>query len=708
MATAEIDDFSLLAPPAKRLRLDNELTTIDSPIPTDDMDDFYGTNEQPIASASVNEGPNRGPSAQGSAPPTQFAIPGLGRLGNASIALEQTAEVPPPVLAEEIKETDKDSSTQEELNTKMSGLEDSAPGPTLHIPGKMDVEIEEAAAFSELNAPEKVDVRADDGTAASEVENVERMDVERTGVDETALYTAPAVQTPREADLKDTESQPLTHALEALLGGLDTPAVLSPLIGTEPTAEPIKDDNPEWEVDSSPYESSSDDSSSDDSSEEDSEEDGDTAYKLLSPEEQARILMEGDGGSDDESGAAKTKGAGGQLRTKNEVPEEIIAKPDVTITPEMRIEELGVVEAVVENIILIKAKTSGEYSALESGSVLCLADRSVFGVVSETLGRVQQPLYTVRFTNGTDITDANLSVGTEVFYSEQHAKFALTQVLRAYKGSDASNLHDEEVGDEEIEFSDDEAEAEHKRKLKQKKIGQRGGKMQQNGGHGRAGPHGHPLQQLHLPTDNGSLNYDDAEDDGPYKPLARPSGFADTVGRSEAPQEGAYTPGVPNRGRGEFRGRGRGDRGRGRGDRGRGRGRGGFQDRRDKSGFSQTPQDHPQQSPASSQTMSPYSPGTAFSQSPAVTLNTNNPYSPHSQTQYSPQQPTWPQFPLQSFQQQYQGFSNTPNGWPNMPPPPPLPSGAFINPAFFAGNQQGPPNHWQQGQQNRRGPGGPS
>jgi hypothetical protein len=38
------------------------------------------------------------------------------------------------------------------------------------------------------------------------------------------------------------------------------------------------------------------------------------------------------------------------------------------------------------------------------------------------------------------------------------------------KGSDASNVHDEEVGDDEIEFSDDEAEAMYKRQLKRKYV----------------------------------------------------------------------------------------------------------------------------------------------------------------------------------------------------------------------------------------------
>src|SRR5271170_2575845 len=99
------------------------------------------------------------------------------------------------------------------------------------------------------------------------------------------------------------------------------------------------------------------------------------------------------------------------------------------------------------------------------------------------------------------------------------------------------------------------------------------------------------------------LSYDDA-DDRPYKPLSRPAGFADTVGRSEAPQEGVGYGDRDHRGNKEDspsqhqareqygRGRGRGDRGRGRGDRGRGndrgRGRGGFQERRN-DGFSQPP-----------------------------------------------------------------------------------------------------------------------
>jgi H/ACA ribonucleoprotein complex non-core subunit NAF1 len=479
--------------------------------------------------------------------------------------------------------------------------------------------------------------------------------------------------------------------------------------------EPINPQDAEFELDSSPIQSSSEDDSDSDDSSSSGDSEGEDDYKLLDPEEQARILMEGDGGSDDEGGGKGAKGSGGQLRTKNEVPEEVIPKPDVTITPEMRIDELGEVEAVVENILLIKAKTSGEYRVLESGSVLCLANRSVIGVVSETLGRVQQPLYSVRFTNAEEIAKAGLEPKTKVFYSEQHSTYVFTQALKAYKGSDASNLHDEEVGDEEIEFSDDEAEAEHKRRIKQKKIERRGGRTQQNSGPARGG---HQLQQQQIAYDPMvGLSYDD-EDDGPYKPLSRPAGFADTVGRSEALQEGVGYSGRDQRGNKEDspsqhqtrepygRGRGRGDRGRGRGDRGRGsdrgRGRGGFQERRN-DGFSQPP--HEQRYNGYSQ------PTHGSPMSPHPPPNNYNYYSP--QQTHSPAGYPVPLFqhqqayvPQQQYQhpQQYAPVSPPQHGWPNMAPSPTMPTGAYINPAFFGNQQQPSGQQWPQSTQQHRDP----
>jgi H/ACA ribonucleoprotein complex non-core subunit NAF1 len=428
----------------------------------------------------------------------------------------------------------------------------------------------------------------------------------------------------------------------------------------------------EFEIDSSPYISSDSDDSSDTTSDDSDDEDADGDYAMLDPEEQARILMAGDGGSDDE-GEKKGKTDGGHLRTANEKVEEVIPKPDIVVTEEMKIEELGTVEGVVEKTVLVKATVSGEYQVLESNSLLCLADRSVVGVVAEPLGRVEQPMYTIRFTNDDAIKEAGLfERGTKVFYVLQHSTFVFTQPLKAVKGSDASNFHDEEVGDDEMEFSDDEAEAEHKKQLKMKRQGRRdegGGRGRGRGGRGNYQRGGR--QDYRAPSsDSGSvygggpteISYDDVPDgvDEGYTPLARPANLNEMMeGVQREPLEGShYSGGYSDRGdlsmgRGRGRGRGRGDRNR----RGRGgRGSGGNQ-----------PSWTSHQS-AQSNGYQQYSP-----QSQSMPPPPNFPY------QYQHQQPHQPRL---SPQHQQASFSPSPIS--------PLPSSNQFNFNFQQQNQQWP------------------
>ncbi|GFP57924.1 H/ACA ribonucleoprotein complex non-core subunit NAF1 [Trichoderma asperellum] len=288
----------------------------------------------------------------------------------------------------------------------------------------------------------------------------------------------------------------LTSALEAALGGLDNTNTHQQPPAPEQESVPLQPDqseHPEWEIDSSPYESS--DSSSSDSSSDDDDDSDNEGYEPLGIEETARILMETEGGSDDEGDRGKSSGSG-YVRTKNELPDEIIPKPDVTITPEMAIEELGAIEHIVENIMLVKAFTPGEYQVLDSGSILCTPERVVIGVIAETIGKVLQPMYTVMFNSAEEIKELGLEVGAKVFYPVDHASYVFTEPLKNLKGSDASNLHDEEIADEEIEFSDDEKEAEYKRSLKQKKKD----KWKSSGG--KEGKQPHPLRHEMLRITN--------------------------------------------------------------------------------------------------------------------------------------------------------------------------------------------------------------
>ncbi|KIW12523.1 hypothetical protein PV08_09800 [Exophiala spinifera] len=455
-------------------------------------------------------------------------------------------------------------------------------------------------------------------------------------------------------------------------------------------------DGAEWEIDSSPYESSSDSDSSDDttSSDEDSDEDADGEYSMLDPEEAARLLMQEDGGSDDEGGRSRDKSDGAQLRTANERQEEVIPKPDIIVTNDMKIEELGNVEFVVESTVVIKAKTSGEYQVLEPGSLITLEDRSVVGVVADLIGRVEEPRYTIRFTNDEAIAEAGLShPGTVVFYVPQHSTFVFTQPLKGLKGSDASNFHDEEVGDDEMEFSDDEAEAEHKRQMKARKQGRggdsgrgRGGSKFARGSSNRAGRGAHS----HQPTDNNGygngsmqMNYDDVPDAGDegYTPLQRPDHMAEALSRGEQPQEnthGYHLPPPPpvQNGRADFGGRGRGhSRGRGapRGHRG-----GGFNHSRGGGGFNH------QQHNSYTNTQGGYR-----ANAPDLRLPTTPSITPHN-ISYPPTTPS-PMTPLPNVSFNFGGMQ-APAGVPFMPQ---MPVGMV--PSFFPQFQQ-PQQPFQQQQ----------
>jgi H/ACA ribonucleoprotein complex non-core subunit NAF1 len=449
-----------------------------------------------------------------------------------------------------------------------------------------------------------------------------------------------------------------------------------------------EEEHPEWEIDSDPYESSSDSSSSDDSSDSDDED-----YPILSPEEQARILMLAEGGSDDEGG---DKGkSGGKIRSTNEVEEDVLPIPDVQITPEMKIVLLGRVQTAIDNAVLIEASTSGEYQVLESGSLLCSEDRKVLGVVSETLGRVENPLYTVMYKSAEDAQERGMVKDMLVYYVEAHSTFVFTQPLKGLKGSDASNFHDEEVAEDEIEFSDDEAEAEYKRKLKQKRQERKEAK---EGGPARgkkAPPGPSKLSQT-------ELNYDDGAAEDGYTPLARPKNLHEMMGAREAPVEGTERGAPGFRG---GRGRGRGaDRG-GRGGRGRGGGgRGGSWDR------DQDHRPHHQQSSSTSQYGQQAAPQQA------------QPPAPYGQPAYQQQQAAYgipqsfagyPQYPQQQQQPQF-GQGQAPAPFPFQFPfqqpfaqPNPLqavPPGAHINPLFLAALQQQQQQQYQQPQQQYQQP----
>ena len=450
------------------------------------------------------------------------------------------------------------------------------------------------------------------------------------------------------------------------------------VVHTELTFEGLAEANKanaeaEFELDSSPLESSSSDSSSDSSSSDDSEADSDAEdYEMLSPEEEARRLMAEDGGSDDGYGKGSNENAH-VVRTANEKPDEVVPKPDIIVTAEMKIEELGLVENIVENIAVIKAKVSGEYEVLETGSLLCLEDRSVIGVVAETLGRVQQPYYCVRFTNASAMDEAGIRQNTKIFWVVEHSTTVFTQPLKAFKGTDASNLHDEEIGDDELEFSDDEAELEHKRRVKLQKRARhnardgpadgfsRGPQQRHRGSQNRfdRGPY---ARSEHMPSstdislhydDNDAMNAENGNEDELYTPLTRPSNLHEMMEREPRSAEGYSSRGNSNRG---GRGGGRGDRQRHGGN--RGTDKSGKFDRRDHGGLQGNARSrgHQHSPPFSQSNSSGLLPKNRLPPRPPLHKNDHGPY-PSQGNGHQPQGSPMPP-PNQSTHAQFNSYSN--------------------------------------------------
>ncbi|PCH34237.1 NAF1-domain-containing protein [Wolfiporia cocos MD-104 SS10] len=172
---------------------------------------------------------------------------------------------------------------------------------------------------------------------------------------------------------------------------------------------------------------------------------------------------------DDETGPAITSEA--QVRTKNEVPESEIVVPDIEeVGPYEEMHKVGEIISIVDKVVIVKgiafeSAIRASERALDSDTLLVFDDRKVLGYIYETFGPTTQPLYQVRFNQKYPLDPEKVQLSRPVFHVPERSNFVFVRALQRFKGSDASNVHDEEPAEEELDFSDDEAEAAHKRAL---------------------------------------------------------------------------------------------------------------------------------------------------------------------------------------------------------------------------------------------------
>ncbi|KAL5113516.1 hypothetical protein ACEQ8H_008601 [Pleosporales sp. CAS-2024a] len=526
----ETDMSDSLGPPAKRARLEADAeashygAAFDAPgSPVDDMDDDFYDNT-PVKPAALPVGGAMGSASLVSAAPApSFSLPGLGGPTSATPPMQRSSgpDAQRPQPASEDGELSDSDAFYHEPGPVVAAAANHAPP---HGPSPPHSRLSPPA----LHQPASLTC-AQDAPSADAGGTVDAPDAAHDDSDGDDLARAIANGLAEDEHGK-TE---FLHAAEANRSNRDA----------------------EWQLDSDASSSaSSSESGSDDGSDADGSDDG----ELLDPEEAVRLLM---AESADEP-ATKAK-----VKTLNEV-EEQYEKPDITVTSETKITELGQVESVVDNIVVVKGKVSGDQQVLESGSALCLENRTVLGKISEQIGRVEEPRYSLGFNDAAEITALGIAKDTTIYYVDEHATFVLTEPLRAQKHTDASNLHDEETND--VDFSDDEKEAEFKREQKAKK------RARQDDDDDEAkierpiptGPKGHvDVPNYYQPVEyqGGGLKYSDDEDEdlGMYKPLARPDHFEQIVGHGAPLEDRSHVRRGMMRGRGPWGDRGRGFRGRG-------------------------------------------------------------------------------------------------------------------------------------------------
>jgi H/ACA ribonucleoprotein complex non-core subunit NAF1 len=192
---------------------------------------------------------------------------------------------------------------------------------------------------------------------------------------------------------------------------------------------------------------------------------------------------------DDEESGATTVAS--YVQTKNEIVDTDIVVPSVSeVGLEEGLEKVGEVMNIIGNVVIVKglpADSSRAVSekALDVETLLVFDDRKVLGHVRilyfedissdpmqvyETFGPTSQPLYQIKFNQSYPLDTEKIRVAREVYHIPQRSKFVFMEYLKKLRGSDASNIHDEEPGEDEMEFSDDEQEAAFKQARKKKYV----------------------------------------------------------------------------------------------------------------------------------------------------------------------------------------------------------------------------------------------
>ena len=149
------------------------------------------------------------------------------------------------------------------------------------------------------------------------------------------------------------------------------------------------------------------------------------------------------------------------------------------VTLEDKFEECGIVKNIIENEILMIAINNNVLKVLNLDNIIFLSDKKSIGFIDDVIGQIDNPVYAIKLYPS--IIDEKIvekiNPGDKLFFCSNRANVInAIELKNKSKGCDASNAFDEEVGEDEKDYSDDEEEVQAKirrknnKKNKKKKI----------------------------------------------------------------------------------------------------------------------------------------------------------------------------------------------------------------------------------------------
>ena len=153
--------------------------------------------------------------------------------------------------------------------------------------------------------------------------------------------------------------------------------------------------------------------------------------------------------------------------------------PPFEVTIEDKFEECGSVKNVIENEILMTCINNNVLKVLNLDNIIFLSDKTCIGFIDDVIGQINNPVYAIKLYP--NIIEQKIiekiNIGDKLFFCSNRANVInAIELKNRSKGCDASNAFDEEVSEDEQDYSDDEEEVQAKirkknnKKNKKKKI----------------------------------------------------------------------------------------------------------------------------------------------------------------------------------------------------------------------------------------------